>query len=113
MSYARCYCALDISSLLPRDTLQRYNNRSPNITIVLLFSQSHSRDQNVAGVPVVPVGAVPGGAHVVFRRRYLSVVNEVVRVQSQRSRQRPRLRLQQQLLQGECVIILGAVTYAG
>lgn len=69
--------------------------------VLVFFSQSHSRDQNVAHVPVVPVGAVPGGALVVFRRRHLSVVHEVVRVQSQRSRQRPRLRVHRQLLQGE------------
>lgn len=52
------------------------------------------------------MGAVPGGAPVVFRRRRLPVVREVVRVQSQRSRQRPRLRLQQQLLQGKYFIVI-------
>lgn len=40
------------------------------------------------------------GADLVPRRRHLSVVHETVRVQSQRPCQRPRLFLQQQLLQG-------------
>lgn len=54
------------------------------------------------------MAVVLGGADLVFHRRHLSVVNETVRVQSQRPRQRPRLCLQQQLLQG---IYIGDLMY--
>lgn len=65
--------------------------------IFFFFPQGHTRNKNFPDVPAIPVAVVLDGVDMVFRSRRLFILDEIVRVQSQRPRQRQKLLLQQHL----------------